>query len=58
MATVNFLYRSTKQNAPLHLRLLYRLNSIDYVFGVNTKIEVSKDYWTKRHNQKKTNVLA
>jgi hypothetical protein len=56
MATVNFLYRSTKQNAPLHLRLLYRLNSIDYVFGVNTKIEVSKDYWTKRHNQKRPNV--
>jgi hypothetical protein len=51
MATINFLYRSTKDKANLHLRLLYRYNNTDFVFGVNTKYEVSKDYWSKYHKQ-------
>lgn len=58
MATINFLYRSTKDKGNLHLRLLYRFNNTDFVFGVNTKFEVSKDYWNKLHkktNFKKTN---
>jgi integrase len=58
MATINFLYRSTKDKANLHLRLLYRFNNIDFVFGASTKFEVSKDYWSKLHkktNFKKTN---
>lgn len=58
MATINFLYRSTKDNANLHLRLLYRFNDIDFVIGANTKFEVLKDYWNKQHKQrvfKKTN---
>lgn len=58
MATVNFLYRSTKDKANLILRLLYRYNETDFVFGANTKFEVSKDYWSKLHKQakfKKTN---
>ena len=58
MATINFLYRSTKDKANLHLRLLYRFNDIDFVIGANTKFEVSKDYWNKQHKQrlfKKTN---
>ncbi|HSD06519.1 phage integrase SAM-like domain-containing protein [Flavobacterium sp.] len=49
MATINFLYRSTKDKANLHLRLLFRLNETDFVFGVNTKFEVSKDYWNGNH---------
>lgn len=49
MATVNFLYRSTKDKANLHLRLLYRYNDSDFVFGANTKFEISKDYWTENH---------
>lgn len=49
MATVNFLYRSTKDKANLHIRLLYRFNDIDFVFGTNTKYEVSKDYWNDNH---------
>ncbi len=53
MATVNFLYRSTKEKAYLHLRLLYRFNDTDFVFGGNTKLEVTKDYWTKQHKQKR-----
>jgi len=51
MATVNFLYRSTKEKAPLNLRLLFRHENKDYVFGAKTKIEVSKNYWTKQHSQ-------
>lgn len=53
MATINFLYRSTKNKSNLHLRLLYRFNEIDYVFGSNTKYEVTKDYWSKQHKQKR-----
>lgn len=49
MATINFLYRSTKDKANLHLRLLYRFKDIDFVFGANTKFEVLKDYWTDNH---------
>lgn len=49
MATINFLYRSTREKAPLTLRLLYRLNEKDFVFAVKTKCEVEKDYW-KKHN--------
>ncbi len=53
MATVNFLYRSTKDKANLSFRLLFRLNEIDYVFGGNTKLEVTKEYWSKQHKQKR-----
>lgn len=51
MATVNFLYRSTKDKANLHLRLLYRFNDVDFVVGANTKHEVSKEYWNKQHKK-------
>ncbi len=56
MATVNFLYRSTKDKANLHLRLLYRFNDADFVIGVNTKLEVSKDYWNKQHKKKSKDI--
>ena len=49
MATINFLYRSSKDKANLILRLLYRENNKDFVFAVNTKLEVSKDYWNANH---------
>ncbi|RXP46876.1 integrase [Lutibacter sp. HS1-25] len=52
MATINFLYRSTKDKANLHLRLLYRFNDKDFVFGTNTKFEVTKHYWSKQHKKK------
>lgn len=58
MATVNFLYRSTKDKANLHLRLLYRFNDTDFVFGTNTRYEVTKHYWSTQHKKtkfKKTN---
>lgn len=53
MATVNFLYRSTKAKAYLHLRLLYRFQDKDYVIGANSKLEVSKEYWSKYHNMRR-----
>jgi integrase len=56
MATVNFLYRSTKEKANLHLRLLYRFNETDFVFGANTKFEVLKDYWNKQHKRKSKDI--
>jgi len=56
MASVNFLYRSTKEKANLNLRLLYRHNSKDYVFGVKTNIEISKYYWTKQHKKKSKDI--
>jgi integrase len=56
MATINFLYRSTKDSANLNLRLLYRLNGIDIIFGARTKLEVSKYYWTKQHGKKSKDI--
>ena len=53
MATVNFLYRSTKDKANLNLRLLFRKNDIDFVIGGISKVEVTKDYWSKYHNSKR-----
>jgi integrase len=53
MATVNFLYRSTKDKANLNLRLLFRKNDIDYVIGGVSKVEVTKEYWNKYHNSKR-----
>lgn len=53
MATVNFLYRSTKEQAPLNLRLLFRHKNKDFVLGAKTQYEVSKHYWTKEHPQKR-----
>ncbi|MFC4268360.1 tyrosine-type recombinase/integrase [Polaribacter marinivivus] len=56
MATINFLYRSTKEKAKLNLRLLFRYNDKDFVFGGKTKIEVSKYYWSKQHKKKSKDI--
>ena len=53
MATVNFLYRSTKAEANLDVRLLFRKDEVDFVFGAKTNYEVSKVYWKKQHKRKK-----
>ncbi|TXD47732.1 tyrosine-type recombinase/integrase [Polaribacter sp. IC073] len=49
MATINFLYRSTKEKAPLTLRLLHRQQGKDFVFSSKTEYKVEKNYW-KLHN--------
>lgn len=54
MATVNFLYRSSRQEAFLSMRLLHRYEGIDYVYGVKTGLKVSKHYWEKEHDQKRS----
>lgn len=51
MATLNYLYRSTKPEACLNIRLLFRHNDIDYQIGAKSKIKVSKDYWSNTHNR-------
>ena len=56
MATINFLYRSTKETANLSLRLLYRYNDTDFVFGANTQENILKDYWTKQHKKKSKDI--
>ena len=53
MATINFLYRSVKNKSNIHLRLLFRNNSTDFVFATNTKLAVSKEYWSKYHRMKR-----
>lgn len=53
MATVNFLYRSTKRKACLNMRLLFRSNNKDFAIGGKSKIEVSKDYWNNYHTLKR-----
>ena len=62
MASVNFLYRSTKENAALTVRLLFRHNSKDFIIGTNSNILIysreeladnpnlsGKNYWDKTH---------
>jgi site-specific recombinase XerD len=56
MASVNFLYRSTKEKSNLILRLLYRYNGADYVFGAKTKVEIEKIYWSKQHKKKSKDI--
>ncbi len=66
MASINYLYRSTKENAPLTLRLLFREDGNDNVLGVNSKYTIysreelienpklsGKAYWNKIHNLKR-----
>ncbi|WP_242133432.1 phage integrase SAM-like domain-containing protein [Aestuariivivens marinum] len=58
MATVNFLFRSTKDKACLNVRLLYRYNDKDYVFGAKTKYEVEKEYWKKHHKKNSRDIIV
>lgn len=55
MATTNYLYRSTKPEAFLNIRLLYRHDNKDYQIGGKTKIQVSKDYWENTHERRRIN---
>lgn len=45
MATINFLYRSTKDFGTLTLRLLFSLNGKGLSIYGNTKISISKENW-------------
>lgn len=63
MASTYYLYRSTKENAPLTVRLLFRHSSKDFTISSNSNILIysreelalnsklsGKDYWSKTHN--------
>ena len=56
MASVNFLYRSSKDKSNLILRLLYRHGGEDFVFGSKTKLEVEKFYWVNQHKKKSKDI--
>ena len=56
MASINFLFRSSKDRANLSVRLLFRHNAKDYVFGAKTTVEVSKYYWSKQHKKKSKDI--
>ena len=55
MASINFLYRSTKDKSILNIRLLYRYKGKDYVFGAKTKFEIEYKYWLGHHFEIKEN---
>ncbi|MCX7546732.1 site-specific integrase [Xanthomarina sp. F1114] len=51
MATINFLFRSTRKSAPLTVRLLFRdKKGKDHTLSAKTKYIVSAEYW-KFHNK-------
>ncbi len=56
MASVVFLYRSTKESSSLTLRLLYRHEGKDFVLASKTKVEVTKVYWEKKHKAKSKDI--
>ena len=53
MASVNYLYRSKKDQASLKARLLYRYNGRDYQLETDSKIVVTHDYWIHYHRKSK-----
>lgn len=55
MATVNFLYRSTRDEAPLSLRLLYSHKNKKHVIGGRTQNTVTQTYWNNDHTKKRIN---
>jgi len=56
MATINFLYRSSRQEAFLNMRLLFRYQNKDYNYAAKTKILTEKNYWVKNHFVKSRDV--
>ena len=53
MATVNFLYRSTRDIGPITLRLSFRYDSKDHVKEAKTQITCSKEDWNLMQNSKR-----
>lgn len=53
MATINFLYRSSKDKAFLKIRLFYPLNGKKQFQEADTKILVTSDYWKNNHTNTK-----
>jgi len=56
MASVVFLYRSTKDSACLTARLLFRIDKKDFILASKTKLDVTKTYWNKKHSTKSKDI--
>lgn len=52
MATVHYLYRSTRDKAPLEVRLQH----LNFIWGAKSEIEVSKDFWNNHRKTKSRNI--
>ncbi|MDR2223774.1 MAG: site-specific integrase [Flavobacteriaceae bacterium] len=50
MATVRFLFRTTKDKAKIKIRFFYRNNGSDYQLETNINLVVTREYWEKYHN--------
>ena len=51
MATINFLFRSSRKSAPLTVRLLFRdKKGADFTLSAKSQYIVSAEYW-KLHNK-------
>ena len=53
MASINYLYRSKKDQASLKVRLLFRYNGKDHQLETDSKIVVTHDYWAQYHRKSK-----
>ena len=53
MASINYLYRSKKDQASLKLRLLFRHNGKDHQLETDSKVVVTHDYWIHYHRKSK-----
>ncbi|MCL6266567.1 phage integrase SAM-like domain-containing protein [Flagellimonas myxillae] len=71
MATVNFMYRSTRENSPLNVRFLFRHENKDYVLGAKSELYIyshdelqdnnklsAKKYWNELHRKKKAKDIS
>ena len=48
MATVHYLYRSTREKAPLEVRLQH----LNFIWCAKSEIEVTRDFWTNHRKNK------
>ena len=53
MASINYLYRSKKDQASLKVRLLFRYDGKDHQLETDSKIVVNSDYWNHYHRKSK-----
>ena len=53
MASINFLYRSKRNEAVLTLRFLFRHQEKDYVFSTKTNLIITRKYWKDVHFKKR-----
>lgn len=50
MATVRFMFRTTKDKAKIKIRFFFRKENVDYQLETYTKLTVTREYWDKYHN--------